>query len=744
MIKDYFVGFLKNILHTWELLSVSIYTEERLERNLRAEMIIGYVTCIITSITTTMNIIQHKGLVTLTTAAIFLGGLIIIISVKKFHNRRVAILSLMFVCVFSFTYYAIFGVNEGFASLWTLIVPLAFCYFASVKYGILMSIYFEILFMILFYTPLRQYESQFYTETFMNRYPVLYLCSLLISAVAMVQYHVSTLRQMDYEKQLEDALERAKSADRAKSMFLAQMSHEIRTPINGVLGMNEMILRETDDEDIYDYAENIQSAGKTLLSLINSILDFSKIEDGKMELVPVEYETTTLINGLEVAISSRAKAKGLAFQMEIDESLPSVLFGDDVRISQIVMNLLTNAVKYTEEGSVTLVVKNQGVENDKARIFFCVKDTGIGIKEEDKDRLFVSFERLDEVKNRHIEGTGLGMSIVTRLLHMMDSKLHVESAYRQGSEFSFELLQKIVDEKPIGNYENQNTHKGIAHETSEFTAPNARVLVVDDNNLNLKVAKGLLKIYGIVPELATSGMETIMKMRTNTYDIVFLDHMMPKMDGIETIKKLKEEDLIPKETAMIALTANAIAGAKETYLSAGFDDYLSKPIDTKELCGKLMKYLPKNEIEKTADDEIMDFSPASESDEMSKNAKDQSVTFDLEKLKSLGLNTEAGLRYSANDMDFYYEILWDYICSYKAKSKALMDCYKNENWSEYKINVHSLKSNTKTIGDEKVSFLALDLENAAREYDVEYIKLHHAIFMKAYQKLVDELKTGMK
>ena len=591
--KNLLSALVKKIVYTWKLLSTSIYTDERLEKNMRADAVIGYVTCIITSITTTMNILQHKGFVTFTTAAIFVGGLVTVISIKKFHNRIVAILSLMFICILSFTYYAVFGINEGFASLWTLLVPLAFCYFASVKYGILMSVYFEILFIVLFYTPLRSFEAQFYTETFMIRFPVLYLCGLLLSSIAMVQYHVSTLRQTDYEKQLEEALEKAKSADHAKSMFLAQMSHEIRTPINGVLGMNEMILRETDSKDIYEYAVNIKSAGKTLLSLINSILDFSKIEDGKMELVPAEYDTVSFINSLEVAISPRAESKGLEFRINIDETLPAVLYGDDVRLYQVIMNLLTNAVKYTEEGSITLTIKVTEKSSDMAKIFVSVKDTGIGIKDEDKNRLFVSFERLEEVKNRHIEGTGLGMSIVTKLLQMMNSRLQIESTYRKGSEFSFEIYQKIIDESPIGIYTKQLASTGeILHETSGFSAPKARILVVDDNNLNLKVAKGLLKFHDIVPDLATSGMETIMKMRTSTYDIVFLDHMMPKMDGIETITKLKEENLIPKETTMIALTANAVIGAKEMYLSSGFDDYLSKPIDTKELRNKLIKYLP--------------------------------------------------------------------------------------------------------------------------------------------------------
>ena len=300
----------------------------------------------------------------------------------------------------------------------------------------------------------------------------------------------------------------ADSANKAKGDFLAQMSHEIRTPINAVLGMNEMICRESDDENILDYARNIQTAGKTLLSLINSILDFSKIEDGKMEIVPVKYDTASMIHSLINSISERAKNKGLEFKVHTDPELPSMLIGDDVRVSQVIMNLLTNAVKYTEQGEVILDIRCGERTDDTVILSVSVSDTGIGIREVDLEKLFDSFTRLDVTRNRHIEGTGLGMAIVTKLLTLMDSKLNVESTYGEGSVFSFELRQGIADAAPMGQLERRVNPADRKLDTCQ-QFPSARVLVTDDNEMNLKVAKNLLKLFGIQPDLASSGEETL-------------------------------------------------------------------------------------------------------------------------------------------------------------------------------------------------------------------------------------------
>ncbi|MCR5330583.1 MAG: response regulator [Lachnospiraceae bacterium] len=400
-------------------------------------------------------------------------------------------------------------------------------------------------------------------------------------------------KQEEYSHRMKEAADTAIAAGKAKSQFLAQMSHEIRTPINAVLGMNEMILRETDENNILEYSNNIQSAGRTLLSLINSILDFSKIEDGKMEIIPVRYETAVLVSGLVNSIYERAREKGLDFITEVDETLPKAMLGDDVRLSQIVMNLLTNAVKYTEKGSVILRMRNGGREGDSVILNVEVEDTGIGIRKEDIGKMFESFSRLDEKRNRNIEGTGLGMAIVTRLLEMMGGTLTVESVYGEGSVFSFRVKQQIVDATQLGRYQDRREELLKEYEGEKYLyTTGARVLVVDDNTMNLAVAKNLLKLCNIVPDMVKSGYEAIDILKGHKYDVIFLDHMMPKLDGIETLKIIREEKL-EADAKIIALTANAVAGVREEYLAAGFDDYMSKPIDLHRLEDMLMRYLPK-------------------------------------------------------------------------------------------------------------------------------------------------------
>ncbi|MCR5337767.1 MAG: response regulator [Lachnospiraceae bacterium] len=584
----------KRVAEGWKKLGKSVYLGERLEHNLKLEVIIGLIIMLTGGVMTCVNTVQKKGFVTWTTAFIFLAGLLIIIFAGVLKQRTTAILIALFMCLFIFTWYAVNGVNEGFAILWIMLVPLAFSYFGDVRFGVLLSAYYEILIIILFYTPIRARMEGFYTKTFMDRFPVLYLCGTLLNSIAMIQYHLSIIAQMEYEEKLKAAIEEAKNANEAKSEFLAQMSHEIRTPINAVLGMNEMILRESKDESILEYADSIDSAGNTLLSLINSILDFSKIEDGKMDIIPVKYDTAAFLNNLYQSVVQRAEAKGLIFIMDADETLPCTLFGDDVRVSQVIMNLLTNAVKYTEKGRVRLSVNVKDRDQKSVRIRVCVEDTGIGIKEEDKSRLFESFKRLDEIRNHSIEGTGLGISIVTNLLTMMGSMLEVESTYGKGSKFSFTIRQEIADPAPIGNYEQRLKEGGRRRKQDDvISSPDAKILVVDDNEMNLKVVRNLLKLNGIVPDLVNSGTETIERMKQKTYDIVFLDHMMPGMDGIETLHKLKEMNLVPSQTVIIALTANAVVGARENYLKEGFTDYLSKPIELGQLVEKLKAYLPK-------------------------------------------------------------------------------------------------------------------------------------------------------
>ena len=533
----------------------------------------------------------------------------------------------------------------------------------------------------------------------------------------------ATEQKREYEAkilQLEKAA--ADTANKAKSDFLADMSHEIRTPINAVLGMNEMILRESKDEQILEYSTNIKSAGNTLLSIINNILDFSKIEDGKMTLVPAEFDTAEFITNLVNTISERARAKGLEFVTEIDESVPSKLYGDDVRISQIVMNLLTNAVKYTERGSVTLRMKNNGITDGSVKLRVEVSDTGIGIKDEDLSKLFESFKRIEEKRNRHIEGTGLGISIVCKLLAMMDSKLEVESQYAIGSTFGFNLKLRVTDPEPVGKYEEKRKSVLSHDEEAHIYAPKARILVTDDNGMNLKVAINFMKIFGITPVTCSSGAETIELMRQEKFDIVFLDHMMPNMDGIETLKILKDEDLLGG-AVVIALTANAVVGAEAQYLSAGFDGYLSKPITVNDIEKTLKKYLPSGVIENGASE-----APGVKSSKLS-----------LDKLRALGLNVDAALVYTCNDEDFYMELLTDYAESAADKCHDLSAYLENGDIKNYEILVHSLKSASKTVGADGVSEQARALEEASRNKDMSFVNEHHGAFVESFTSLAEKI-----
>lgn len=396
-----------------------------------------------------------------------------------------------------------------------------------------------------------------------------------------------------YNKELREASKKAEAADAAKTQFLAQMSHEIRTPINAILGMNEMISQESQDEAILDYAAGIRSSGHNLLFLINSILDFSKIEDGKMEIIVEEYDIVALVMNLVNSVTSGAEAKNLKFEVEVDPEIPLRLIGDDVRLSQVILNILSNAVKYTNEGRINLKMnKSEAQTPDGFMLHVEVRDTGIGIREADMDRLFDEFTRFDEVKNHRVEGTGLGMAIIYKLLKLMDSEIHVDSVYGEGSCFWFDIKQDVADSTPVGDYK-ERVRIANARKKNEITlyAPDAKVLVVDDNALNLKVTRGYLKICGITPDEAMSGPEAIELVRNGEYDVILLDHMMPQMDGIETLKILRDEKLITDKTTVVALTANAIEGSRELYMEAGFNDYISKPVELTTLASKLEIYL---------------------------------------------------------------------------------------------------------------------------------------------------------
>ena len=427
-----------------------------------------------------------------------------------------------------------------------------------------------------------------------SRYGATLFCILMILAhlYELMKRHESVLEENS--KLLEQKVELAESKNEAKSIFLARMSHEIRTPINAVLGMNKMILSETKDENIHEYAEDVESAAQLLLGIVNEILDLSKIESGKMSLVEGEYDVSSLLYDVSNMIAVRAQSKNLDFVLNVDENIPVALYGDDVKLRQILTNILSNAVKYTENGVVSFIVEcDKADDSDSVRLTCKIKDTGIGIKKEDMPKLFEAFERLDEGRNRAIEGTGLGMSITVQFLKLMNSSLQVESEYGKGSTFYFTIEQKIVNDKPLGDFADKfNKRRRKYEQKDNVTATGKRVLVVDDNNMNRRVFKALLKNTGIQVVDVDSGSECLNYVSKEEYNIIFLDHMMPVMDGIETLKAMRElADNKNRLTPVIALTANAVEGAKDYYVREGFDGYLAKPIDPVHLERLIKKYM---------------------------------------------------------------------------------------------------------------------------------------------------------
>lgn len=416
---------------------------------------------------------------------------------------------------------------------------------------------------------------------------------------AGVLYRISDITEGHlYTRQLISLKEEAERANAAKSIFLAHMSHEIRTPINAVLGMNEMILRESCSDTIKDYARNIQNAGKILLSIINDILDLSKIESGQMEIVEKDYHLGKMLIDIENMVTMRAEENSLALHIQANPMLPEALHGDEQRIKQCIINFLTNSLKYTREGQVTLQVDFTDKDKDTIDLRITVTDTGIGIEEDKLAILFEPFVRLDRSKNEHIEGTGLGLSITKKLIDRMEGRLSVESVYGRGSVFSFTLPQKVAGPDLLGDYKEKL--RRVAERKSareEFTAPEARILAVDDNRVNITVARGLLRRLKVQFDSATSGQECLDKFAKNDYDIILLDHMMPVMDGVQTLHRMQETERFRQNApAVIAMTANAVIGAREKYLEEGFTDYLSKPIDHKSLEEMIRAYLPEEMI----------------------------------------------------------------------------------------------------------------------------------------------------
>ena len=578
---------------------------------------------------------------------------------------------------------------------------------------------------------------------------------ILMFAIGMV-YLLSAEEKVKESDELRAAKNLAEQANHAKSDFLANMSHEIRTPINAIMGMNEMVLRESKDENIREYAINIESASKTLLSLINDILDFSKIEAGKMEIIPADYDSAIFFNDVVNMTSVKAKQKQLDFQVEIDPDIPSVLHGDEVRNRQIIVNILNNAVKYTKEGTVKFVV--EGIrDNDEFTLKMQVADSGIGIRKEDMSKLFGDFQRLDLEQNRSIEGTGLGLAITRSLLERMNGRIEVSSEYGKGSVFTVYLSQVVIDEKPIGDF--RQKFETLAKQEKEyhesFAAPEAKALVVDDNEMNLVVVKALLKKTGIRITTCMSGMECLELVDKERFDVILLDHMMPEMDGIETLNRIKNSENQCKEVPVIALTANAIVGAKEEYLKAGFSDYLSKPIDGIELEKMLLKFLPPNKVVTNgAENNIENSDANNDVTEVAKDIAQESSTDTANEMPQEDeplINMKVGLRYCMDSMDFYKEMLELYCEGFDERVTNITEALNAQDWNNYTVFVHGLKSTSLNIGGEQTSNLAKELEAAGKvlkegdnEESRSFILKNHDKLMKLYAATIKAAQAIIK
>ena len=583
------------------------------------------------------------------------------------------------------------------------------------------------------------------TRSMVLGYAVILLFSLLFAGV------LSFLIVKPYVKAQGELLEekvRAESASNAKSDFLANMSHEIRTPINAVLGMNEMIIREDNRaldvaesdpmlvqealENINVYAGDVKKAGHNLLAIVNDILDFSKIEAGRMELAEAPYQLSSLINDINNMIMFKAQDKGLVFNVEADPSLPDELSGDEVRVRQILTNLLNNAVKYTEKGSVILKLRGKKQDENTLILTIVVWDTGIGIKPEDKEQLFNKFERLEMDRNSTVEGTGLGLAITHNLIELMGGNIEVESEYGKGSIFTVNIPQKIVSGSTLGDLQTRlkDNAPGNRPYKESFRAPDATILIVDDTRINLTVAVNLLKNTKMKIDTATSGEEAVNMASKTRYDVIFMDQRMPGMNGTEAFHKIREtENGASKDVPVICLTADAVIGAKERYLSEGFSDYLTKPIDNFALENTLMKYLPEEKVE-LVNEEITEVSE-----------DERSVEEEFAVLRSVGIEPRAGLKYCQDDVFFYKALLAEYAYGELEKAHNLQKSYEAENWHDYSIYVHSLKSSSKMIGASALSVRAAKLEAAANISDTGTIHTEHDNMMEEYEVLTAVIRS---
>lgn len=544
-----------------------------------------------------------------------------------------------------------------------------------------------------------------------------------------------------YTEEMIRLRQEAEKANLAKTSFLAHMSHEIRTPMNAIIGFSDLCLNNGDEGEIKEYVQSIRESAGTLMVLINEVLDISKIESGKIALTDVAYSMKELMKEVISAIIPQINAKHLTFRYLLEKDVPVMLKGDKKEIRHIMSNLLSNAVKYTAEGTILFKVKEIERKDRKTLLEIIVKDTGIGIKEENREQIFDRFERFDVKKNYAVEGTGLGLSIVKDLVQLMDGSIEVESVYGEGSLFRARIWQEVLDERKGEAYRGSNCddikytleqlknavygNRGKRKRRS-IRFPGAKVLVVDDNQVNLKVASGLLKLYGIDAELAESGEECLNAVKKQTYDIIFMDQMMPGMDGVETLSRLREIKKGNKSTPVIALTANALVGVKEEMLEEGFDDFLGKPMDLTELENVLIRFLK----------ELQEEMPEAGREETGFAAE---TAGRYESLIRKGIDVQAGIELCGGE-ESYLEVLKAFVTNAPVQQRSLSQSLKLGDYRRYTVSAHALKSAAASIGALKLSEISRMHEEAGNKENIAYINEDFVNLIEEYGEIVKAIE----
>lgn len=549
-------------------------------------------------------------------------------------------------------------------------------------------------------------------------------------------------KQKTMQRLVEQKIQEAETAGQAKEDFLANMSHEIRTPMNAITGMVELVLRnEHLPEQEREYLYNIQSAGEDLLSIIDDILDVTKIDSGNLEITEEAYEITSIVHDVMNVIQVMLGEKEVELLADIDPDIPAALKGDGVRIKQIMMNLMGNAVKYTEQGKIHLKLESEPLEGQDGKINLkvSVADTGIGISEEQMNDLFTVFKQADSRRNRSAGGSGLGLAISRKLIELMHGTLNAESELGKGSTFTFTIVQEVIDAKPCIDVDSQVTlqstmkREAVKKEKERrkkagrqitFTAPDAKILIVDDNKVNLKVAEGLLRPYHMNVETADSGSRAIEMVQNEHFDLVFMDHMMPVMDGVDATKIIRElQGEYFQKVAIVALSANAVRGAKEMFLEAGMNDFVAKPIEMRSMDRTLRRWLPEDKIisNKNAEEAV--------------NREADSTKMNPYLWRMEGIDVSAAMEYACGDADLYREVLSDYRDSIYEKADVIERAVTDKDLEMYTIEVHSLKSTSKSIGAMELSELARKLEECGKSGNWETIIDKTPELLRDYREL---------